>query len=74
MAKSKFPKGITKDIIIVVVGVLIIWFFSIVGWLDNNAISGTTVLSQYAKQYGLAILLSFLGFFFIARRLFIRRI
>ncbi len=58
----------------VIVGVLMIWFFSIVGWLDNPAIVSTTGLSVYAKQYGLAILSSFAGFFFIARRLFIRRI
>ena len=63
----------------VLVSTLLIWAFSIVGWLDtgivvNNANSGINQISQYSNQYGIAILTTIGSVFFISRRIFIRRI
>lgn len=55
------------------VALLMVWAFSIVGWLDTG-LATSSVLSQFSNQYGVAILGSCAGFFFIFRRVFIRRI
>lgn len=58
---------------------LLIWAFSIVGWLDsgfivNNASSSISPITQSANQYGVAILITMGGaIFFLGRRIFIRR-
>lgn len=58
------------------IGVLIIlvWIFSAVGWLQNPVVVATTGLAQFSGQYGIAILVTAGGLFFILRRLLIRRI
>lgn len=62
----------------IMVLLLLVWMFSLFGWLDTGLSSGTgsaqTVLSQFGNQYGIAILTSIIGTFFILRRVFIRRI
>lgn len=59
--------------------VLMIWAFSIVGWLNTglSSYSATGDVNELAKlgnQYGIAILSTCVAMFFILRRLFIRRI
>lgn len=53
---------------------VLIWIFSIVGWLDNPIVVAQTGIAQFSKQYGIAILSTAAGLYFILRRLFIRRI
>ena len=52
----------------------LIWIFSFIGWLDNPIVVAETGLAQFSKQFGIAILTTAGGVFFIMRRLFIRRI
>ena len=52
----------------------LVWIFSIIGWLNNPIVVAETGLAQFSKQYGIAILATAGGSFFILRRLFIRRI
>lgn len=58
----------------VAVTVLLIWAFSVVGWLNTGVpvtdSGGFVVLSQYGNQYGIAILSTGLATFFMGRRLF----
>lgn len=54
----------------VLVVLLLIWAFSFVGWLDNPSAISNTPISQFAKQYGIAILSTAAGIFFVLRRLF----
>ncbi len=63
----------------IAVSILMIWVFSLVGWLDTGIIVATTdvgvnSLGQFSNQYGIAMLTTAGGMFFILRRLFIRRI
>lgn len=63
----------------VIVSIVLIWIFSIIGWLNTGLSStssseGIVTLAQFSNQYGIAILSTAFGFYFIARRLFIRRI
>lgn len=58
----------------VIVGLLLVWAFSVVGWLDNPIVVAESGLAQFARQYGIAILSTAMGSYFILRRLFIRRI
>ena len=68
----------------VIVGLLMVWAFSIIGWLDTGLVVATTdenVTSQninrlgvLSSQYGIALLSTVAGLFFVFRRLFIRRI
>ncbi len=56
---------------------LMAWAFSIVGWLDTGLAvattdSGINSLGEFSNQYGIAMLLTLPGIFFIFRRLFIR--
>ncbi|KKN59064.1 hypothetical protein LCGC14_0546190 [marine sediment metagenome] len=56
---------------------LMTWAFSIVGWLDTGLAvsttdSGINSLGEFSNQFGIAILLTLPGLFFIFRRLFIR--
>ena len=51
--------------------ILIIWGFSAIGWLNNPAVVSTTGISQYAKQYGIAILSTAGALFFFMRRIFV---
>lgn len=58
---------------------LLIWAFSLVGWLDTGLItnsdsSSINTLGKFSNQFGIAILSTVAGSFFILRRLFIRRI
>ena len=58
------------------VALLLIWAFSIVGWLTIpgppvvSANEAITELARFSNQYGIAILSSGAGIFFIARRIF----
>ena len=54
--------------------VILIWIFSVVGWLENPLIVSQTGIAQFSKQYGIAILTTAGASFFILRRLLIRRI
>ena len=58
----------------IITGLILIWIFSIVGWLDNPIVVAQTGIAQFSKQYGIAILSTAAGSFFILRRVFIRRI
>jgi len=58
----------------VIVVTLILWAFSIVGWLNNPSTTSEVGISQFSRQYGIAILSTMLALFLILRRLFIRRI
>jgi len=62
----------------VIVATLLIWAFSLVGWLDTGLVSSTDStginrLSQLSNQFGIAIVSSGIAVFFILRRVFIRR-
>jgi hypothetical protein len=57
------------------VAILIVWAFSIVGWLDTGiAINSTSAninsLSQFSNQYGIAIVSTVAAAYFILRRAF----
>ena len=54
--------------------VILIWIFSLVGWLENPLVVSQTGIAQFSKQYGIAILTTTGAAFFILRRLLIRRI
>lgn len=60
----------------IAVSLLLIWAFSIVGWFTIpgpavvNANATLATLSQFSNQYGIAILSSGAGVFFIFRRIF----
>ncbi len=63
----------------VVVGVLMLWIFSVIGWLNtglivNSDTENITRLGRLSSQYGIAIICTIPSFFFIFRRIFIRRI
>ncbi len=63
----------------IMVALLLIWGFSIVGWLDtgiitNSDTSGINKLAELSNQFGVAFLSTAGGMFFILRRIFIRRI
>lgn len=51
--------------------VLMMWGFSAIGWLNNPAVVGDTGISIMARQFGIAILSTIVGLFFILRRLFV---
>ena len=57
---------------------LMIWAFSIVGWLDTGlAVSTTNIginrLGEFSNQFGIAIVMTGASILFIFRRLFIRK-
>lgn len=56
------------------VALLLIWAFSIVGWLNTGVpvtdAGGLVILSQFSNQYGIAIITTGVGVFFIGRRIF----
>ncbi len=56
------------------VTILIIWMFSLVGWLNNPLVVAETGIAEFSRQYGVAILSTAAGSFFVLRRVFIRRI
>ncbi len=60
----------------IAVAVLLIWAFSLVGWFDtglavNGANEGLNQLTKFSSQFGIAILSTGAGFFFVFRRIFI---
>ena len=62
----------------IAVTLLLVWAFSIVGWLDTGLATSTTNsginrLAEFSNQYGIAILSTGATMFFIMRRVFIRR-
>ncbi|KKK86473.1 hypothetical protein LCGC14_2762910, partial [marine sediment metagenome] len=62
----------------VIVSILLIWAFSLVGWLDTGLVStssstGILRLSQFSNQFGVAIVSTAFATFFIFRRVFIRK-
>ncbi len=62
----------------IIVITLLIWAFSLVGWLDTGIFvpdSGEQInqLAQSSNQFGIAILTTIFTVFFISRRIFIRR-
>lgn len=63
----------------IMVALLLIWSFSLIGWLNTGIVttsSNTSIasLSEFSNQYGIAILSTAGGIFFIIRRLFITKI
>lgn len=57
----------------IAVVVLLIWAFSLVGWLDTGIIAqtgNTSTLAQFSNQYGIAMLSTVFGLFFVLRRVF----
>jgi len=48
---------------------LLVWGFSLVGWLDNPIIAESAGIGRYGKQYGIAILTTGMTTFFLLRRL-----
>jgi hypothetical protein len=67
-------EGIDEEIKMVV-GILIVWAFSIVGWLDTGIVVTTTStninnLTQFSSQYGIAIVSTVAAAYFILRRVF----
>ena len=66
--------GIDEEVKMVVV-ILIVWAFSIVGWLDTGIILSTDSqninnLAQFSNQYGIAIISTVAASYFILRRVF----
>ena len=62
----------------IIVITLLIWAFSLVGWLDTGIIvndSGDQInqITQASNQFGIAILTTIFTVFFISRRIFIRK-
>ncbi len=60
----------------IAVALMLVWAFSIIGWLDTGLIINSgqpnlNLLSQFSNQYGIAILSTSAGTFFIFRRIFI---
>ncbi len=58
----------------ILVGVLLVWAFSIVGWLDTGLVvtsaqPAINTLGEYSSKYGIAILSSAAGAFFVVRGL-----
>jgi len=58
-----------------VVGILIVWAFSVVGWLDTGIVvetasSGINDLTQFSNQYGIAMVSTIAAAYFILRRVF----
>ena len=51
-----------------VVYMLLVWAFSIVGWLNTGITQGSNILSESANQYGIAILTTVAGMALIFRR------
>lgn len=60
----------------IAVATLLIWAFSVVGWMNTGIITNTEInpLGQFSNQYGIAILSTGISVYFIFRRIFIRRI
>ena len=59
----------------IAIALLLVWAFSIVGWLDTGIISSSTntniqTLAQFSNQFGIAILSTGAGTYFILRRIF----
>ncbi|KKK87831.1 hypothetical protein LCGC14_2749280, partial [marine sediment metagenome] len=60
----------------IIVSLLLIWVFSIVGWLDTNIVVSSAsnqlnTLGQLSNQYGIAMLTTAAGLYFILKRIFI---
>lgn len=58
----------------IIVAVLVIWLFSYVGWLDTNLVVNSTTqnvnrLAQFSSQFGIAILSTAGGAFFLIKRM-----
>ena len=54
----------------VIAVVLLVWIFSFVGWLNNPVVVAETGIAEFSRQYGIAILTTAGGSFFILRRIF----
>ena len=59
----------------IAIALLLVWAFSIVGWLDTGIIFSSTntniqTLAQFSNQFGIAILSTGAGTYFILRRIF----
>ncbi len=68
MSKNEISDNNESKIAVVI---LLIWIFSLIGWLDNPAIISETGIAQFGKQYGIAILSTVAGVFFFVRRTFV---
>lgn len=53
----------------VAVMILLIWAFSLIGWLNTGISTSTNALAHLANQYGIAIITTAGGIFFIWRRI-----
>jgi hypothetical protein len=52
----------------ITVYILLVWAFSIVGWMNTGIAAGSNILSQSANQYGIALLTTVAGVAIIFRR------
>lgn len=66
MSKNSFTDNNEIKVLAIVV---VMWLFSYVGWLNNPVVIGNTSLSQYAQQYGIAIVSTIAGAIFVLRRI-----
>ena len=62
-----------EDELRIAVMIAMVWFFSFIGWLDTGlqvttASSNINALTQFSNQFGIAILTTATGFYFILRR------
>ncbi len=62
-----------EDELRIAVMIAMVWFFSFIGWLDTGlqvttASSNINALTQFSNQFGIAILTTAAGFYFILRR------
>lgn len=62
----------------IITALLLIWGFSIVGWLNTGIVANEALqfskLAVFGNQYGIAMLTTGVAVFFVFRRVFIRRI
>ncbi|KKN09624.1 hypothetical protein LCGC14_1044790 [marine sediment metagenome] len=62
-----------EDELRIAVMIAMVWFFSFIGWLDTGlqvttASSNINALTQFSNQFGIAMLTTAAGFYFILRR------
>ncbi len=72
MSAAQVPGDDEMKILVVILSV---WIFSVVGWFNtglavNTASAQINAMSQFSSQYGIAILTSVAGIFFLFRRVF----
>ena len=63
----------------IIIVTLLVWAFSLVGWLDTGLVSASTSaditkLAQFSNQFGIAIITTVFTTYFTLRRVFIRKL